>query len=190
MSAAFTGARLDRAGDGRRRDGGWLTEQREDPRALAVHAGSRGVLMDGHRLALVPLAVTAEGPGPAGSPGAQEPLLLGVGPDGPLFAVDDDPPAPGGEEPPPLIAAGGARGSHATAPPPAEGPRPVGLREAVAVLPQDEGGIVAYVAALLNWHRRHGFCAVCATPTRSRRAAWSAAARAAACRTTRARTRS
>ena len=165
MSAAFTGAGLDRAGDGRRRDADWLAEQREDPRALAVHAGSRGVLMDGHRLALVPLAVTAGGPGPAETPGAAEPLLLGVGPDGPLFAVDDDPPAPGGEAPPPLIAAGGARGSHATAPPLAEGPRPVGLREAVAVLPQDEGGIVAYVAALLNWHRRHGFCAVCGTPT-------------------------
>ena len=59
MSAAFTGAGLDRAGDGRRRDAGWLTEQRRDPRALAVHAGSRGVLMYGHRLSFVPLAVSA-----------------------------------------------------------------------------------------------------------------------------------
>ncbi len=35
------------------------------------------------------------------------------------------------------------------------------LREAVAVLAQDQGGLVAYVAALLNWHRRHRFCAAC-----------------------------
>ena len=153
MTAAFTGARLDRAGDGRRRDAAWLSAQRSDPRARAVHAGTRGVVMDGHRLALHPLA------------GAGEPLLLGVGPGGPLFAVDLDAPAPGGERAAPLIAAGGARGTGASAPPPAHGPRPVGLREAVAVLPQDEGGLVAYVAALLNWHRRHGFCAACGTLT-------------------------
>ena len=33
---AFTGARLDRAGDGRRRDDGWVAGQRADPRARAV----------------------------------------------------------------------------------------------------------------------------------------------------------
>ncbi len=33
------------------------------------------------------------------------------------------------------------------------------------MLPQDEGGLVAYVAALLNWHRRHAFCAACGTPS-------------------------
>jgi NAD+ diphosphatase len=159
VTGAFTGARLDRAGDGRRRDAAWVAALREDPRARAVHAGSSGVLMEDHRLAILPLAEAAAGAASA------EPLLLGLTPDGPLFAVDDDAPAPGGEKPPPLIASGGPRGSHAAAPPPAEGPRPVGLREAVAVLPQDEGGLVAYVAALLNWHRRHGFCAVCATPT-------------------------
>jgi NAD+ diphosphatase len=155
VSGAFTGARLDRAGDGRRRDAAWVAAQRADPRARAVHAGSRGVLMQGHRLAFLELAA------------GREALLLGVGPDGPLFAVDDDAPLPGADKAPPMIAAGGPRGSHAAAPPPAEGPRPVGLREAVAVLPQDEGGLVAYVAALLNWHRRHGFCAACGTVTRS-----------------------
>ena len=39
------------------------------------------------------------------------------------------------------------------------------LREAVAVLPQDEGGLAAYVAALCNWHRRHRFCASCGSPS-------------------------
>ena len=90
-------------------------------------------------------------------------FLLGLDGDGPLFAVDTDAPAPGGERPPRLIAAGLPRGSGAERPAPADGPRPVGLREAAAVLPQDEGGLVAYVAALLNWHRRHGFCATCGT---------------------------
>ncbi len=33
------------------------------------------------------------------------------------------------------------------------------------VLPQGEGGLVAYVASLLNWHRRHPFCAACGAPT-------------------------
>jgi NAD+ diphosphatase len=156
VSAAFTGARLDRAGDGRRRDDEWVAGLGADPRARAVHAGSDGVVMDGDRLALLGLG------------GGGEPLLLGVSADGPLFAVDLDAPEPGGEEPPPLIAAGGRRGSHAAPPPPADGPRPVGLREAVAVLPQAEGGLVAYVAALLNWHRRHGFCATCGTATAMR----------------------
>ncbi|HZB74698.1 MAG TPA: NAD(+) diphosphatase [Solirubrobacteraceae bacterium] len=160
MSAAFTGARLDRAGDGRRRDPAWLAAQRADPRARAIHAGSRGVVLDGDRLALAPLA--AEG---TPDDGAAEPLLLGIAPDGPRFALDLDAPPPGGSEPAPLIAPGGARGTGASAPAPADGPRPVGLREAVAVLPREEGGLVAYAAALLNWHRRHGFCAACGGPT-------------------------
>jgi NAD+ diphosphatase len=160
---AFTGARLDRAGDARRRDADWVAAQRAHPAARAVLAGDEGVVMDGDRLAVFPLA---ESP-------PREPFLLGVDELGPLFAVDVDAPEPGGsqpdspagtsERPARLIAAGLPRGSGAERPAPAPGPRPVALREAVAVLPQDEGGLVAYVAALLNWHRRHGFCAVCGT---------------------------
>ena len=33
------------------------------------------------------------------------------------------------------------------------------------MLPQDEGGLVAYVAALCNWHRSHRFCAACGAPS-------------------------
>ena len=149
---AFTGARLDRASDPRRQDAAWVAAQREDPRARAVLAGARGVVMEGDRLVSVPLAEA-----PEGAPR----YLLGVGPGGPLFAADVDAPEPGANGPAPLIAAGGPRGSGAERPPDAPGPRPVALREAVAVLPRAEGGIVAYVAALLNWHRRHGFCAAC-----------------------------
>jgi NAD+ diphosphatase len=148
---AFTGARLDRAGDARRRDPEWVAAQRSHPAARAVLAGTEGVVLDGDRLAVVPL------------PDAPA-LLLGVDDAGPLFAVDVDAPAPGGQ-PAPLIAGGLPRGSGARRPAPADGPRPVGLREAVTVLPQGEGGLVAYVASLLNWHRRHPFCAACGAAT-------------------------
>jgi NAD+ diphosphatase len=41
-----------------------------------------------------------------------------------------------------------------------DGPR-LGLRELAPVLSQAEGGLFAHGVALLNWHRRHGFCANC-----------------------------
>ena len=153
---AFTGARLDRAADSRRRDPDWIAAQLAHPAARALLAGDEGIVLDGDRLARMPLAEAVSAAG--------EPLLLGIDASGPLFAVDADAPPPGGERPPPLIAAGGARGSGAAPPaPPAGEPRPVALRAAVAMLPQDEGGLVAYVAALCNWHRRHRFCAACGT---------------------------
>jgi NAD+ diphosphatase len=160
---AFTGVRLDRAADARRRDPAWLAQQRGHPAARAVMAGDEGVVMDGDRLARVPLAEASKAGGDA-----VEPLLLGIDATGPLFAIDIDAPAAGRDRPAPLIAAGGARGAGARTPAPAEGPRPVALRDAAAVLPQDEGGLVAYVAALCNWHRRHRFCAACGAPSELR----------------------
>jgi NAD+ diphosphatase len=153
VSSAFTGARLDRAGDARRRDPGWVAAQRAHPAARAVLVGDEGIVMDGDRLALVPLADASRPPA--------EPLLLGIDASGPLFAIDVDAPPPGGDQAPPLIAAGAPRGSGAARPAPADGPRPVPLRAAAAVLAQDEGGLVAYATALCNWHRRHRFCAAC-----------------------------
>jgi len=67
-----------------------------------------------------------------------EPVLLGLQDGAALFAVDVDAP-PGG------------RAAH--------------LREAAALLVQDEGGLAAYASALLNWHRAHPFCARCGTRT-------------------------
>ena len=148
---AFTGARLDRAGDTRRRDAAWVAAQLADPAARAVVAGTDGVRMTGDRLAVVPLAEARA---------AAPPVLLGLDDHGPLFAVDEDVPLPGPAAPPP-IAAGAGRGEPARVPEPAADDRSVGLRDAVVVLPQEEGGLVAYAAALLNWHRRHRFCAAC-----------------------------
>ena len=42
----------------------------------------------------------------------------------------------------------------------------VSLREAGALLAPAEAGLAAYMVALLNWHRRHRFCANCGAPTR------------------------
>jgi len=162
---AFAGARLDRAGDARRRDAEWVAEQRASPAARAVLAGDKGVVIDGDRLAILPLEEALRTAARASSAGAAvEPLLLGLDAAGPLFAIDVDAPATG-ERPPPLIAAGGPRGGGARRPEPAAGPRPVPLRTAAAVLPQEDVGLVAYVAALCNWHRRHRFCAACGSPS-------------------------
>jgi NAD+ diphosphatase len=62
-----------------------------------------------------------------------EGVLLGVGAGGPVFAV----------------AADGRRLEL------------LGLREAAATLPQADGGLAAYAAAMLNWHGTHRFCANC-----------------------------
>jgi NAD+ diphosphatase len=43
--------------------------------------------------------------------------------------------------------------------------RPAGLRDAASELPADEAALAAYAAALLAWHRRHGFCANCGSAT-------------------------
>jgi NAD+ diphosphatase len=144
---------LDRAGDGRRRDGAWVAEQRAHPAARAIHAGTDGLVLDGDALLVGALAADAEA------------VLLGLDPEGPLFAVDVDAPAPGGPEPPPPIGAGGQRGRSVLRAAAAPGVRPVGLREAFAVLSPAEAGLAAYAAALLNWHRRHPFCAVCGHPS-------------------------
>src|SRR3954447_25131029 len=145
---AFSGARLDRVAD-ERKDAVWVAAQRAHPQARAVLAGDAGVALTDSaepRLALVPLA---------SAPAHHAPLLLGLDDAGPVFAVDVD---PAGDPPRPLI---GALGTGE----PSGGTRPYGLREAVALLPQADGGLVAYACALVNWHRRHGHCSACGAAT-------------------------
>ena len=55
-----------------------------------------------------------------------------------------------------------ARGASATA---IDGGQVMGLREAGALLAPAEAGLAAYAMAMLNWHRRHRFCANCGNPT-------------------------
>jgi NAD+ diphosphatase len=117
----------------RRRDAGWVADRLRDPASRAVVAAEAAVLVDGDRLARVELAGLLERDA--------EPLLLGVQDGRALFAVD-------------------AEELDAAALAPAE---LVSVRDIAPRLAQDEGGLIAYAAALLNWHRRHRFCSVCGT---------------------------
>jgi len=148
----FTGALLDRAFDKRRRDPAWLQAQRRHSAARAVVAGTAGLKVAGSHLDLAPLTSII-------APAFPEPVLLGLDDHGPLFAVDEDSPAPVLERPP-MIGAGGRR---AEPPPPAEGR--LGLREAATTLSQADGGLAAYAAAILNWHRAHRYCPNCGAAT-------------------------
>jgi NAD+ diphosphatase len=81
---------------------------------------------------------------PAELPEGVEPVLLGVGGDGrAVFAADPDD-----------RLAGEWRG----------------LRDLAPVLSQADGGLVAHAVALLNWHRRHRFCANCGARSEVREA--------------------
>jgi NAD+ diphosphatase len=77
-------------------------------------------------------------------PGGLELVLLGVDGDGrALFAADPGDAFPGERR---------------------------GLRDLAPVLSQADGGMVAHAVALLNWHRRHRFCANCGAPSDIREA--------------------
>ena len=71
------------------------------------------------------------------------PVMLGLEDDVALFALDLD------AQPPDARRRLGERGRIAT------------LREAGRLLAPHEAGLAAYLAALLNWHRRHRFCPAC-----------------------------
>jgi NAD+ diphosphatase len=47
------------------------------------------------------------------------------------------------------------------------------LRDAGMLLPREEAGLAAYLSALLNWHRKHGFCANCGARTNIEEAGYS-----------------
>ncbi|RKQ87374.1 NAD+ diphosphatase [Solirubrobacter pauli] len=145
MQNAFTGAALDRVGDSRRRDEAWLAAQLEHPGARAVVAGDRGFRIADGRLELVALSELN---------GGQTPLLLGLDEAGPVFAFDEEPARDGRV---PMVGSGGVRGEP---PVNASGDR-VPLRQAAARLSRADGGLAAYTAALLNWHRRHRYCSAC-----------------------------
>ena len=70
---------------------------------------------------------------------APDPVLLGLDAEGPLFAIE-----------------GGSVEGARTA---------MSLRDAGARLSQEDGGLLAYAAAILRWHRNHPFCARCGNPT-------------------------
>ncbi len=143
MSAGrpFSGMSLDRAST-ERKDPARVLRLLEDPMTRAVLAGADGVVIaDDTSPSLLRAPLVTRPPGDA--------ILLGLDPETgqALFAIDLD-------AFPDAARASVTDGGHV-----------VSLREAGAVLPQAEGGLAAYVMALLNWHRRHRFCANCGAPT-------------------------
>ncbi len=145
LASAFSGATLDRAEDGRRRNLDWVAAQLADPRSRAVLVSDLGFRVADNALSLIPLAEAQPAPG-------SEALLLGLDADGPVFVVDTGPGRPPGRRAG-MVAAGVKPG---VALPSGE----LSLRE-VGFLSQRDGGVAAYAAALVNWHRAHGFCANC-----------------------------
>jgi NAD+ diphosphatase len=128
----FAGGGLDRMGP-RRTDEAWLAERRADPASRVVIATSDGVLVDGSGS---PATV-----GVAEVPDGAETVLLGVGADGAaVFAAD-----PGPE-------VGAALRPTASL---------VGLRDVAAMSALADANLLAHATGLLNWHRRHRFCANC-----------------------------
>jgi NAD+ diphosphatase len=140
---AFSGMALDR-GVTLRTDASWIARQIEAPTTRAVAASRDGVLLDGGPLpALVRRSLALRSDRLNGL----EPILLGLEDGAALFAIDLDALSP---------SASASFAGEATI---------VGLRDAGAVLSRSEGGLAAYLVALLNWHRRHRFCANCGAPT-------------------------
>jgi NAD+ diphosphatase len=133
--------RLDRAAH-RRTDDAWLTAALTDPATRALVTTADGVAIDGAgRAARVPLDRLG------GTVGHPEPILLGIEEGAALFAVDAE-----GSPADELL---GERGTV------------VGLRDASMRLSREDAGVLAYAQAILNWQRRHRFCGVCGTGTRS-----------------------
>jgi NAD+ diphosphatase len=135
---------LDRAG-ALRTDPAWVARMLERPTTRVLGAAGGEVLVEGGgepALARRPL-----GPLRDGGADAAEVILLGLEGVSALFAVDLD------------ALDSGVRADFA------RGGRTIGMREAGAVLSRSEAGLAAYLMALLNWHRRHRFCANCGTAT-------------------------
>jgi NAD+ diphosphatase len=135
---------LDRAST-LRSDPSWVAQQLSQPTTRAVAASSEGVLVDdGPEPTLARRSLAAEA---TRDLDLTEPILLGLEDGTALFAVDLDSLGPE------------VRASFI------EGGKIVALRDAGAQLSRSEGGLAAYLMALLNWHRRHRFCANCGTAT-------------------------
>jgi NAD+ diphosphatase len=133
---------LDRV-SAERKDPTWVRSRLADPSARSVAASRHGVLIspdeDGGASALL-----RSRPEPAG---AGEPILLGLDDAGAgLFARD-------------LDALPSTDLEHLG------GGRIVSLRDAGSILPHAEAGLAAYLVGILNWHRRHRFCANCGHET-------------------------
>lgn len=146
----FTGNPLDRASE-RRGDHGWLAARlaAPDSRYLCLYQTRPLVAASGDALVWLSAEQIA---GRAAAP----PVLLGLDGTGRAhFAVD--------------LSKGPESAATALA-----GPGQFDdLRRFMAGLSADDAAIAAQAKAIVDWHGRHGFCAVCGAPTAPRQAGWS-----------------
>ena len=156
----FSGMELDRAGT-LRKDARWVSDRLRDPASRFVAANATGVVLGGDPPALVRYPLGGLTDVELDTGGA---ILLGVEQGSALFALDlEGVPAETASD---LTAAARVDGPTAAA-------RVAGLRDAGSLLGRSEAGLAAYLTAMLNWHRRHRFCANCGAATVSAEAGYS-----------------
>ena len=130
----FAGSPLDRAAIARK-DEGWVADRRADPRAELILLWRGEVLherrADGSRLLPLTMAALPEC-------GGAEPVLLGLRGEVPVWAAD------AGALPVAPFADLGEWGA---------------LRTLAPHLPPEELAVAGQANSLLDWHRRHAFCA-------------------------------
>lgn len=138
----FAGEPLDRVGP-RRADAAWVARRRADPSSRAVVATADGVLVGADGMAPVYVALDE-------LPPDAEVVLLGVEGENAegaaVFAADPGPERAAALRP---------------------GARLLGLRDVAAMAAAADAGLLAHAVGLLNWHRRHRFCANCGAATDS-----------------------
>lgn len=140
---SFAGNPLDRMFQ-RRQDAGWIAALLEDPQTRVLpFIDLKPAVRDGTALDWQPPARWRA----AIAEGALW-IFLGIGDGRAHFAVG----------------AGGAG---------PEGAATVDARALAAVIPGGDAAIVAEARSLLDWHARHGFCAVCGTPSDIAAAGWT-----------------
>jgi NAD+ diphosphatase len=136
-----------------RSDPAWIAQRLREPTTRVLAAGREGVLM---RDALEPTMMRRPvEPDAIPHVDLAGPVLLGLEDGAAVFAVD-------------LDCLEATTRAHFT-----DGAIIVALREAGAVLSHSEGGLAAYLMALLNWHRTHRFCANCGASTAIAQAGYS-----------------
>jgi NAD+ diphosphatase len=147
----YSGGSLDRAGE-RRGDAQWLADRLVDPTTRLVpvwHAQNLVRQVGASVQAVRPHYAAADWLTELG----RAPIFLGINENAAHFALDlsllADPAAL------PSLAALGQF---------------VDLREVGALLPQEDGALLAYARGLIHWHRTHGFCPRCGAPTASHQA--------------------
>jgi len=150
----YAGGRLDRAVK-LRDDDDWVSAAFVSDAAVAVLVHNDQNLVAGiagheetPRAAVVPLAIVRERlatPGPVWT-------FLGLDGEAPVFGVD-------------LTSDIVAEVAEIR-----EAGEFVDLRRVGALIPEEEAALLAYVRALLAWHKRHRYCSVCGSPAESVRA--------------------